>query len=297
MNDVPQTLAISIGDAEVPYLQYGAGKKEASAVVLLHATGFPPQLWHPVARELSQNYRLIVPFYSDHREAQTDTGAVDWMVLARDLAVFCRALEVTRPFIVGHSMGATVAALSESSCGLNAAALVLIEPIFLISDLYGIPFTAADHPFASKSIKRVNYWRDDNELRQYLSTRSLFQKWDSEILELYMRYGFVREEGNGIRLLCSPQREAALFMGGMQKNPWPLFIKIGCPALVLEGGKSENRLYVELQKAASLMPKGSYAMMPDAGHLIPMEKPEETAAAVKEYFDDVDGRAGAQKNR
>jgi pimeloyl-ACP methyl ester carboxylesterase len=254
----------------------------AQTLVLLHATGFPPQLWHPVARTLARDYRIIVPFYGDHRAADTQTGAVSWMTLADDLARFCGALNIIRPFVAGHSMGATVAAISEAACGLAAAALILIEPIFLIQDLYGIPFKVSDHPFASKSVKRLGYWRDEAKLRRYLQSKSLFQRWDSEILDLYVTFGFQQDLDGGIRLVCSPQREAELFMGGMQHDPWPLFPGIHCPAYILEGENSENRLYVDLKKASSLMPRGAYALMSHAGHLIPMERPQEAADRIAE---------------
>lgn len=277
-------LTQNIGDADIPYLLYDCPDERAQNLILLHATGFPPQLWHPVAIKLSQAYHVIVPYYCDHREADSETGAVNWMTLARDLTVFCRSLNIEKPFVAGHSMGATVAAFSQAACGLDAAAMVLIEPIFLIPELYHIPFTVSDHPFASKSIKRIDYWLDETELRQYMKSRTLFQRWDGNVLELYVKHGFQRDQEGGIRLVCSPQREAVLFMGGMKYDPWPLFPQIHCPVLVLEGENSENRIYAALEKASSLMPQGSYFQTIDAGHLIPMEKPNETANVIMEYF-------------
>ena len=274
----------NIGDADIPYLLYNGPDEHAQNVILLHATGFPPQLWHPVAVKLSQAYRVIALLYCDHREADSKTEAVNWMTLANDLAQICRKLNIEKPFVAGHSMGATVAALSEAACGLDAAALVLIEPIFLIPELYHIPFTVYDHPFASKSIKRIDYWRDEVELRQYLKSRTLFQRWDSDILELYIKYGFKKDQEGGMRLVCSPQREAELFMGGMKYDPWSLFPQIHCPVLVLEGENSENRIYAALEKACSLMPQGSYLRTVDAGHLIPMEKPNEMADIIMDYI-------------
>ena len=73
-------------------------------------------------------------------------------------------------------------------------------------------------------------------------------------------------------------------MGGMKIDPWPLFQQIRCPVLILEGEVSENREYTELEKAASLMPGGSYSLIKDAGHLIPMEKPEEIASVIRDFF-------------
>jgi lipase len=52
----------------------------------------------------------------------------------------------------------------------------------------------------------------------------------------------------------------------------------------VEGSESENRTYIDLKKAAALMPRGRYVLMKGAGHLIPMEQPAQTTRMVEEFF-------------
>jgi lipase len=134
-------------------------------------------------------------------------------------------------------------------------------------------------------VKRADHWRSEAELRQYLASRSLFGRWQQEMIELYIRYGMQKSDDGRYELICSPQREAALFMGGMKQNPWPLLPKIGCPVLVLEAEESDNRIYAELEKASAAMPHGSYRLVREAGHLIPMEKPDEISRTIIAFFD------------
>ena len=91
-------------------------------------------------------------------------------------------------------------------------------------------------------------------------------------------------DAGSLTLTCSPEREASLFMGSMQYDPWPLLPGISCPTLVLEGEESENRPFIDLKKAASLFQQGSYRCVQGAGHLIPMEKPIETAEIIEEFL-------------
>jgi pimeloyl-ACP methyl ester carboxylesterase len=91
-------------------------------------------------------------------------------------------------------------------------------------------------------------------------------------------------DAGGLRLACSPLREASLFMGGMQYDPWPLLPKVTCPALVLEGEVSENRAYIDLKKATSMFPRGPYRLVSGAGHLIPQEKPLESLGIIQDFF-------------
>ena len=78
----------------------------------------------------------------------------------------------------------------------------------------------------------------------YLKSKSLFKNWTEEMLELYITHGMKETKGGGLELVCSPKTEAALFIGGVQYNIWPLLSKISCPVLVIEGGKfRQQKLY------------------------------------------------------
>jgi lipase len=277
----PDIRSFDLGDAVVEYLFYAG---EGPTIIFLHATGFLPWLWHPIARRLCPSYSVIAPYFCDHRAAEPEDGGFSWALLAEDLNQLCKGLNLQSPYIVGHSMGATITTLAVSALGLRAEKTILIEPIFLPEVLYGVPITVEQHPLASKSIRRKNFWEDRAKAFEYLKSKPLFQRWDNETLELYIQYGFTPGASGGLTLACSPRKEAALFLGGMAKNPWPLLPIMPCPTLVLEGELSENRKFIDLKKATSLLPQGAYQLVKDAGHLIPMEKPLEIVKMINEFF-------------
>ena len=280
MNNAPQTLAINIGDAELPYLYYhGRGR----AVVMLHATGFLPWLWHPIASALAGDYRLIAPYFCDYRTSDPASG-LSWIKLAEDLSRMCERLNMASPVMVGHSMGATVMTIADAAHGLGAAGMILIEPIFLPQEHYQRNIRVEEHPLASKSIRRRNFWQDSSAAKAYLRTKAMFKDWDEEFLDLYIQHGMVEQTTGGLCLTCSPEKEASLFMGEMKLNPWPLLPKISCPTLVIEGEKSENRHLIDLKAAAAELPHGSYRLVADAGHLIPMEKPKEINQIIADFL-------------
>ena len=164
-------------------------------------------------------------------------------------------------------------------------AMMLVEPIFLPDEFYKLTPSLKDHPLASKSIKRINYWQNEEEAMSYLKSRSFFSGWDEEVLGLYKRFGMEKLSAGDMRLTCSPESEAAMYMGGWCCNPWPLLKKIQCPVLVIEGGKSPNIGFVDIQRAVSLLPAGQYGRVDDAGHLIPMEKPAQIASILKAFIE------------
>ncbi len=57
-NALPQSLVQDIGEAHIPYLAYGS---DGPPLVFLHATGFLPWMWHPIARELTPPFGVKHP--------------------------------------------------------------------------------------------------------------------------------------------------------------------------------------------------------------------------------------------
>lgn len=280
-NRMPKVLLQDIGDVDLSYLLY---EGDGPTIVLMHATGFLPWLWHPIARELAPRWRVIAPYFCDHRDSDPEKGGLNWLTIAQDLANFCKRLGLDRPAMAGHSMGATVITLANAAFDLDARGLILFEPIFLPEDFYKAQITIDLHPLASKAIRRRDTWSDTVEAHAYLRSKPMFKNWDNEMLDLYVEYGMKNLDAGGLQLACSPKREASLFMGGMQYDPWPLLPKVTCPTLILEGEESENRAFIDLKKAASTFKQATYRMVNGAGHLIPQEKPTETIEIIRDFF-------------
>lgn len=285
MNDfMPQTRIQPVGDVELQYLEYDGG---APPIILQHATGFLPWLWHPIAKRLAGTHRVLAPYFCDHRQADLDEGGMHWMTLAEDMARLTTTLEITKPVLVGHSMGGTVMTLAESAFNLGAAGMILIEPIFFPQDYYNSKVAIEDIPLARKSLRRRNQWEDAAEVKAYLRSKPLFAKWDEAFLDLYVEHGTVQRKDFGLELTCPPPGEAALFLGGRQYDPWPLLPKVQCPVLVLEGAESGNRSFIDLEKATARFPQGRFERIADAGHLLVMEKPDDVLRIIKTFTSSV----------
>jgi lipase len=283
MTDVkPVQQSVDIGDTQIEYLIYDG---QGPALIFLHATGFMPWIWHPVAREFAENHRVVVPYFCDHRHSDPHQGGLSWLMLAEDLVRFCDKLDIRNPRMVGHSMGGAVITLAAGRFGVPAEKMVLFEPIFLPEQLYSLQLRVEDHPLAGKSIKRRNAWDDRQSAGSYLKSKPLFARWDEEMLDMYLHYGFTEADAGGITLACHPEREASLFMGSMDYDPWPVMPQVRCPVLILEGELSENRGFINLQKAAEQFPQGRHQVVAGAGHLIPMERPRESVRLIKDFFD------------
>lgn len=273
---------VEIEDTQVSYLHYDT---PGPPVILIHATGFLHWLWHPIARGLSRDFQVFAPYFCDYRCADPDAGGLSWRSMALDLVEFCRKLDISSPFMVGHSMGGAIMTIACGRFGLSAGKMVLIEPILLPRELYQVKIRVEDHPLAGKSIRRKNGWANDAEVRAYLKSKPLFAAWDEEILDLYVAHGMVPSPEGGIELACHPRQEAALFMGSMAYDPWPYVPQVTCPVLVMEGEKSENKGFINYQEVAKCFPQGRYQSVADSGHLVPMEKPGTVLSIIQSFFE------------
>jgi lipase len=277
----PVEKSVDIGDSVIQYVHYDSA---GPPLIFLHATGFLPWLWHPIARELSDSYHIICPYFCDHRDADPENGGFNWFLLASDLTRMCQALDITSPFMVGHSMGGAVMTIAGGALGLPIRKMILIEPILLPREFYTISINVEDHPLAGKSIRRRNSWDDAKQARAYLKSKPLFRSWDDEMLDLYIQYGLTPSDSGGLALACHPRKEAALFMGSMGYDPWPILSNVTCPVLVLEGETTENKGIIDFKKVAESFPQGAHRIVKNAGHLIPMEKPSETFNIIRSFF-------------
>jgi len=282
--DIPDLKTHDIGGAHLPYLYY---EGEAPQILFAHATGFLPWLWHPIIEDLTPHRQAWAPYICNYRDCDPESGGLSWDVIARDLISFCSSQNISDNLVVGHSMGATVLTIASALFGLEPRGMILIEPIFLPEEFYALDIKLKDHPLAAQSIKRKNSWKDENAALDYLKSKSLFEGWNEQMLRFYLQYGMEKQASGDLKLTCAPRNEAALFMGGKSTNPWPLLNKLTCPVLILEGGKSSNREFIDLPKATSLFQDGRYRLIADAGHLIPMQKPKEIAQIITSFMAEV----------
>ena len=69
----PEVLSLNIGDVDIQYLHYPS---DGPPLVMLHATGLLPWMWHPIAGRLASRYRVIAPYFCDHRAVEPEGAAL-----------------------------------------------------------------------------------------------------------------------------------------------------------------------------------------------------------------------------
>jgi pimeloyl-ACP methyl ester carboxylesterase len=112
----------------IHYLRTGGDKPP---VVLLHGLTGSGACWTPMARALEAEFDVIMPDARGHGGSSAPREGYRYDDLASDVVGLIRGLELSRPVLLGHSMGGMTAAVVASRDAALLGGLVLVDPTFL----------------------------------------------------------------------------------------------------------------------------------------------------------------------
>ncbi|KAK0237502.1 Alpha/beta hydrolase fold-1 [Armillaria nabsnona] len=284
----------------------GAGNEAGYILVFAHGTGFHKEHWEVTiqrlfALALSSPIRILEAWTVD---AQTHGASAaineetievpEFNYLIQDYAEACANVynSLLRPTIregihklilIGHSAGASAAALSTAFCDrIPFHAMILVEPTVWPADITNIH--SPMFILASKTIpRRRNFWVSKDEARTYLKKRAPWSLWDNRILDIYIEYGTVpRPAKKGVSLACTPRHEAMPFITGDSVVPLTELERTHkiIPIHLVYGER--NDLFTR-EKQDTLQRGRKFASVtriPGAGHLVVQEAPDKVGDVV-----------------
>jgi pimeloyl-ACP methyl ester carboxylesterase len=279
-------VALATG-VELALLDWGG---EGRPLALLHhANGFCAGVWGVVAAKLCARYRVIALDARGHGDSsqpegpeayQWDRFAEDLTELAERLAAECGGGRVALG--LGHSFGGTALLGAASRRVELFESLVLVDPVTppapdSHADRVRRPHTSG---LAAGARRRAHVFASREDARSRWARRSLFAACDPRALDLYAVHG-LRERSDGrVELKCPGEVEAAIFeSAAIDVAAWARGVR--APTLFL-WAKRGNFSRATYEKLAASMPHGRVEDV-DAGHLVPLERPELVVDAVERF--------------
>jgi pimeloyl-ACP methyl ester carboxylesterase len=259
---------------------------------IAHGTGLCSNAYTEFSQILAENFKAIGLDFRGHGRTLAPAepeSLYSWEIFYRDLEEFFR--HFNQPVIaVGHSMGGTVSAVLAARFPGLVSLLILIEPGFMPPIwrpfVYFVQKTGLSMhvPFVTCVTKRNKSWKNKAEALNDLMSKGPFKSWRKSILEDYISQGTKTLEDSSIELLCDPLWEGKI-LATAPVRIWSEVPKIKCPTLVIYGENSKTFLPVVAAKLKKSLPQVALKKMPNTGHFIPMEKPEELAGIVMEFVE------------
>jgi pimeloyl-ACP methyl ester carboxylesterase len=244
--------------AEVRYLEGGAGEP----LVYLHgAGGMTPD--DPLLAALAERWHVYAPYLPGYGETEESGSLRDMLDFTLHTGDVVEALGLKDPILVGHSMGGMIAAEMAAVAPHDVSRLALIAPAGL---------WLADHPipdmFTLLPYEMPGYLFHDPDAGAKLMTAGL-DLADPEFLKAYLVRN-ARQLGMAGKILFPiPER-------GLAERLYRVKART-----VIVWGESDRLIPPAYGPAfAAAIAGARLVQVPEAGHMIILEKPAEVAAAV-----------------
>lgn len=269
--------ALTDDGVEIAWHDFGGAGPD---LLLAHATGFCAAVWEPMARHLTDRFRVVAFDERGHgASARAPGGNYEWHGFASDALAVIEAAELDRPFAAGHSCGGALLLLAEQRRPATFAALWCFEPIVF-------PFTAPpghDNPLAAGARRRkADFASRDEALANFRAKRPL-NVLHPDVLAAYVRDGFV-DTGGGVRLAFVPEDEARTYEMGSQHDAYDRLAEVHCPVALLCGEHTDAITPSVLDLQAERLPKATVDVWRDHGHFGPLVDPARAAASIAAAF-------------
>ncbi|MDR6984962.1 pimeloyl-ACP methyl ester carboxylesterase [Rheinheimera pacifica] len=252
--------------------------------VLLHGKNFCAATWHASIKVLTrQGYRVVVPDQLGFCKSNKPQGyQFSLAQLAANTHSLLNSIGVTRPVVIGHSMGGMLTARYALQYPDDVEKIVLVNPIGLEDwQAEGVPYATIDALYANElktsfdSIKayQLKFYYDGNWKPEY-------EQW------VNMQAGLYTGAGKDIVAMNQAQTSEMIFTQPVVHE----FANIRVPAVLIIGGKDRtapgaNRAskelaaklgnYPQLGRAAAKAMRAKLVELPKLGHSPQVEAEQE----------------------
>jgi pimeloyl-ACP methyl ester carboxylesterase len=259
------------------YREWPGPHADAPTLLLLHGYTGHARSWDHFAEAMSDRYRVLALDQRGHGQTQwAPPNAYDTIEMVEDLDAFVRALALERFALLGLSMGGIVsfAWAGRRPNSLGKLVIVDIAPEIDVEGLKRIQsgvvrsdvFASRDEAFARA--------REDNPIpppdhQRYRVDYSLMRMEDGRFTFRYDR---------ALRDPRNPRR------GIPAEEGWRLVANIAVPTLLIRGELSDILTRDVAERMAKSMPRGRLVEIAGSGHPVPLDKPGQFLAAVRDFL-------------
>ena len=271
-------------------------------IVFSHANSFPAGTYQVLFRSLRARghvVRAVERFGHDPRYPVTS----NWPHLVQQLADFASA-EVERageaPWLVGHSLGGFLslmcAARHAELGGQRVRGVLLIDSPLLggwrartLELVKRTQLVGSVSP-GRISRKRRQAWPDADAALEHLRHKRAFAHWDPQCLRDYIEHGtHDADTPQGPQRVLSFDREVETAIYNTLPHNLDRLLRrhpLQCPVGFIGGTRSLEMQQVGMAMTRRVLDRGGEARLRliEGSHLFPMEKPQETAAAIDELL-------------
>ncbi len=271
---------------ELALLDWGG---EGPLALLHHANGFCAGVWGLVAEQLRRRYRVVALDARGHGDSSRPEGraAYHWERFAEDLVELAERLAAELgggrvALGLGHSFGGTALLGAASRRPDLFQRFALVDPVTPPApDAWVNPARRQrTSSLAVGARRRAHVFASREDARARWARREIFAAVDPRALDLYAVHGLRERPDGRVELKCPGEVEATIFeSAAIDVFAWARAVRAPTLLLWARRGDFSRATY---EKIAASMRAGRVEAV-DAGHLVPMERPDLVVEAVERF--------------
>lgn len=257
-------------------------------ILFLHANGYPPASYGRLLDLLRENVEVWALEMRPLDPAFPPGNFRSWGQLADEVIAEMETQGLGPYFGVGHSLGAVVLLLAAHRRPDLFRGLVLLDPVLLplwvyaVGAVMSVNWLEGHAPLAVKALRRRDHWPDRASAWRQLRSRKVFRRILDPEFTAMLDGMMATDPKEGVRLRFPKAWEARVYA----TPTWPYTALWGLrtPLCMVRGERSDTIAGFTWWWLRILKPRAHQVDLPDAGHLLPFEKPVEVAAIIRSFF-------------
>jgi N-formylmaleamate deformylase len=240
---------VEVGGLRLHHLEYGDGEP---AIVVLPGITSPAITWEFVAERLADEARIVIPDIRGRGLSEAPATGYAMTDYVADAIGLIRALGLDRPVVLGHSMGARIAA------ALGAAHPDEVGPLIVVDPPLSGP-GRGDYPTPLTSFREQLHEAYDGTTAD--AVRRFYPRWDEEELQLRAEW----------LPTCAEQAVVETWEHFSDEDFFAGWAALRGPVLFVYGEESPVVTPAGLADVVAANPRAQVRGIRDAGHMIPWE--------------------------
>jgi pimeloyl-ACP methyl ester carboxylesterase len=277
------------------YLSFDS-KSPENPIIFLHATGLNASTYIDFLSNLFEKFngnRSI--HFLDQRGHGLSKAKADhkklksWETYAKDAISFIEELNIETCDLMGHSMGAIVAA-NISSKKKNIRNLIMIEPVLFYrpNEAFALKYKrffkiGESSDISLSAAKRRNSFDSLENAIDHFTGRAIFKTWPKEALENYLQGGLKRA-GEEMLLSCDPVWEAKTF-NTVSYDTYKHLKRLNIPTYILRGSSGTSTFSDQAKEYLTNNDKLKIEEF-SGSHFLPIENASIVSSKVSNFLDE-----------